>query len=96
MKAILFLLLLGLLIFIGITFMPLLIILVQIALVIFSLYALINLIKFIFVSAKIIIYILVYCLLMYAGYTYYNIKGLLIILLGIVLFEMYPFLKEKL
>ncbi|MGL6115630.1 MAG: hypothetical protein ACRC1R_11495 [Cetobacterium sp.] len=96
MKIILCLLILGLLIFIGITFMPLLIILAQIAFGIFILCILISLIKLIFRSAKIIIYILIYSLLTCVGYTYYNIKGLLIILLGIILFEIYPFLKKKL
>ncbi|SKA09413.1 hypothetical protein SAMN02745174_02531 [Cetobacterium ceti] len=81
--------------FIGITFMPLLIVLGQIALGIFILYLLVDLVKIMFVSIKIIMYILIYSLLLYIGFTYYGKDGLLFVLIGIGLFEIYPFLKKK-
>lgn len=95
MKAILLLLILGVLVFIGITFMPLLIVLGQIALGIFILYLLVDLVKIMFVSIKIIMYILIYSLLLYIGFTCYGKDGLLFVLIGIGLFEIYPFLKKK-
>lgn len=96
MIAIFGLLILGLLVFIGILFMPFLIILGQIALGIFILFLLICLVKFIFGSIKIIIYILIYCLLLYTGFAYYGKNGLLFALIGIGIFEIYPFLKRRL